>query len=209
MQCGTPAAPIKGCTPINIFNLNDPNTIAVLQAAGAPAAAASSRRRRSGARDLNGGLFELPAGTMQLAIGASYRKEYTHSNVDTSLRSIPTTGNCELGSQCASSLQGGYNVKEVYAELFIPILKDMPFIHALNLTLGDRYSKYNNFGNTNNSKVALEWRPIEDLLMRGTVSEVFRAPTVAICSPPQPAMHPSYRMTRAITTPAIRSIRRA
>ena len=35
--------------------------------------------------DLNGGLFELPAGTMQLAVGASYRKEYTHSNVDTSL----------------------------------------------------------------------------------------------------------------------------
>src|SRR6185312_9243882 len=38
--------------------------------------------------------------------------------------------------------------------------------------------KYNNFGNTNNSKIALEWRPIEDLLLRGTVSEVFRAPTV-------------------------------
>ena len=63
-------------------------------------------------------------------------------------------------------------------ELFVPILKDMPFVHALNLTLGDRYSKYNNFGNTNNTKVALEWRPIEDLLLRGTVSQVFRAPTV-------------------------------
>ena len=84
-----------------------------------------------------------------------------------------------LGSQCGSALQGGYNVKDVYAELFVPILKDIPFVHALNLTVGDRYSKYNNFGNTNNSKVALEWRPIEDLLLRGTVSEVFRAPTVA------------------------------
>jgi len=116
---------------------------------------------------------------MQLAIGASYRKEYTHSIVDTSLQINPATGVCVLGSQCGSALQGGYNVKELYAELFVPILKDVPFIHALNLTLGDRYSKYNNFGNTNNGKLAIEWRPIEDLLLRGTVSEVFRAPTVA------------------------------
>jgi outer membrane receptor protein involved in Fe transport len=49
----------------------------------------------------------------------------------------------------------------------------------LNLTVGDRYSKYSNFGSTNNSKFALEYRPIEDLLLRGTVSQVFRAPTVS------------------------------
>jgi outer membrane receptor protein involved in Fe transport len=176
--CGTPDNIIVGCTPINIFDLNDPNTIAVLQAAGSPAVSNAFTQENVYRADMNGGLFELPAGTMQLAIGASYRKEYTHNNVDTSLLLNPATGTCVLGSQCGSPLQGGYNVKEVYAELFIPIVKDLPFAHALNLTLGDRYSKYNNFGNTNNSKIALEWRPIEDLLLRGTVSEVFRAPTV-------------------------------
>jgi outer membrane receptor protein involved in Fe transport len=177
--CGTPEAVIEGCTPINIFNLDDPNTIAVLRAVGSPAVSNFFTQEKVSHLDLNGGLFDLPAGTVQLAVGASYRKEYTHSNVDTSLLINPATGNCVLGSQCSSPLQGGYNVKEVYAELFVPILKDVPFVHALNLTLGDRYSKYSNFGNTNNSKIALEWRPIEDLLLRGTVSEVFRAPTVA------------------------------
>jgi len=176
--CGTPGTIIKGCTPINIFNLDDPNTIAVLQAAGSPAVSEFYTQEKVMRLDLNGGLFELPAGTMQLAIGGSYRKEYTHSNVDTSLLINPDTGRCTLGSQCGSPLQGGFNVKEIYAELFVPILKDMPFVHALNLTIGDRYSKYSNFGNTNNGKLALEWRPIEDLLLRGTVSEVFRAPTV-------------------------------
>ncbi len=178
VHCGTAAAPINGCTPINIFNLNDPNTVAVLQAAGSPASSGFFTQEKVWRADLNGGLFELPAGTVQLAVGTQYRKEYTHSNVDTSLLINPATGNCTLGSQCGSPLQGGYNVKEVYAELFVPIIKDLPFVHALNLTIGDRYSKYNNFGNTNNGKVALEWRPIEDLLLRGTVSEVFRAPTV-------------------------------
>jgi len=178
VHCGTPDAPINGCTPINIFNLNDPNTIAGLQAVAVPASNTFFTQEKVWRGDINGGLFELPAGTMQLAVGASYRKEYTHSIVDTSLQINPATGTCVLGSQCGSALQGGYNVKEVYAELFVPILKDIPFIHALNLTVGDRYSKYNNFGNTNNGKIALEWRPIEDLLLRGTVSEVFRAPTV-------------------------------
>src|SRR5262249_13799727 len=49
---------------------------------------------------------------------------------------------------------------------------------SLNLILGDRYSKYSNFGSTNNWKAALEFRPIEDLLLRATVSKVFRAMSV-------------------------------
>ncbi len=178
VHCGTPDQPIDACTPINLFNLDDPNTIAVLKQAGAPAVSNFFTQEKVWRGDLNGGLFELPAGTMQLAVGASYRKEYTHSNGDTSLLIDPATGTCTLGSQCVSALQGGYNVKDIYAELFVPVLKDIPFVHALNITIGDRYSKYNDFGNTNNGKIALEWRPIEDLLLRGTVSEVFRAPTV-------------------------------
>ena len=176
--CGQPGAIIKNCTPINIFDLEDPNTLAVLRQASSAASSGGFTQEKVWRADANGGIFELPAGTVQLAVGASYRKEYSHGNVDTSLLINPATGNCVLGSQCASPLQGGYNVKDYYAELFVPLLKDMPFVHALNLTIGDRYSKYNNFGSTNNTKVALEWRPIEDLLLRGTVSEVFRAPTV-------------------------------
>ena len=62
--------------------------------------------------------FELPAGTVQLAAGVSYRKEYTRSEIDPLLLIDPATGNCTLGSQCSSPLRGGYNVKEGYAEAF-------------------------------------------------------------------------------------------
>ncbi len=90
--------------------------------------------------------------------------------------SPPASVPAGLSSLCNTPYIGQFDVKEAYAELFVPILKDLPFIHSLNLTLGDRYSKYSNFGNTNNWKVALEYRPIEDVLLRGTISEVFRAP---------------------------------
>jgi outer membrane receptor protein involved in Fe transport len=180
--CGTPDAPIlTGCTPFNIFdvnNMNDPAAIAAIAAAALPAQNTFLSIEKYEHLDVSGGLFDLPAGTVQLAAGVSHRDEYTRNTIDSLLLIDPATGGCILGSQCASGLQGGYNVKEAYAEAFIPILKDIPFVHALNVTLGDRYSKYSSFGSTSNWKVAVEWRPIEDLLLRGTVSKVFRAPTV-------------------------------
>ncbi|MEO7432077.1 MAG: TonB-dependent receptor, partial [Dokdonella sp.] len=182
VTCGTPDAPIAGCVPINIFNINnanaDPASIAAIRAAATTAQNTFTSIEKYEHLEVSGGLFDLPAGTVQLAGGVSHRSEYTRSTIDSLLNIDPATNNCTLGSQCAAGLQGGYTVKEAYAEVFVPILKDIPFVHALNVTLGDRFSKYNTFGSTNNWKVALEYRPIEDLLFRGTVSKVFRAPTV-------------------------------
>jgi outer membrane receptor protein involved in Fe transport len=48
----------------------------------------------------------------------------------------------------------------------------------LNLDVGVRYSDYNSAGSTTNGKIAIEWRPIQDLLVRGTISQVFRAPNL-------------------------------
>ncbi|HEY8683557.1 MAG TPA: TonB-dependent receptor plug domain-containing protein [Rhodanobacter sp.] len=169
----------SGCTPFNIFNQDDPNTIKALQGAAVPAISTNLSIEKFYSLDFNGGLFDLPAGTVQLAGGGSYRKEYVDSKIDPLLLIDPATGNCTLGSQCSSPLSGGYNVKEAYAEVFVPILKDLPFMQSLNVTIGDRYSKYSTFGNTNNKKFAVEYRPFNDLLLRGTVAEVFRAPNVS------------------------------
>jgi len=167
-----------GCVPFNPFNMFDPQSVAALQAAAVPAISNAHRIEKVYSIDVNGGLFDLPAGTVQLAAGAGYRKEYTNSTVDPLLLIDPTTLNCTLGSQCASPLQGGYNSKEVYAEVFVPILKDLPGVQNLNVTIGDRYSKFNLFGTNNSKKFAVEYRPINDLMLRATVSDVFRAPTV-------------------------------
>ena len=183
--CGVPvngvvptANIVSGCTPISGFDLNNPAYLAVIKSAAASAISDAYSVERYEHVDANGALFNLPAGEARLAVGAVYRQEYTRSIVDPVLLINPSTGNCTLGSQCSSNLQGGYNVKEAYGELFVPILKDAPFAKSLNVDIGDRYSKYSTFGNTNNTKLAVEWRPINDLLLRATVTTVFRAPTV-------------------------------
>ncbi|HEY7872580.1 MAG TPA: TonB-dependent receptor [Rudaea sp.] len=175
---GDPTTAISGCVPFNAFNPYSPEAIAVLQKVASPALESFTSIERAEHVDLNGGIFDLPAGTAQLAVGAVHRKEYRNSAIDPVLLIDPSTGNCTLGSQCSSTTQGGYNVKEFYGELFLPILKDMPFVNSLNVTLGDRYSKYNTFGSTNNWKVGVEFKPIEDLLLRGTIAKVFRAPQI-------------------------------
>ena len=177
--CGTPGNVISNCTPIDIFSQAfDPNVRGQLQPAVANPFTNTFSIERVYSASVNGNLFDLPAGTVGVAGGVSYRKEYLNNQVDY-IAIANASGNCFLAQEaCGSNLQGAYNVKEAYAEIFIPVLKDIPFIHSLNVTLGDRYSKYNTFGNTNNWKIGVEWRPIEDLLLRGTVSSVFRAPTI-------------------------------
>ncbi|HEV7123396.1 MAG TPA: TonB-dependent receptor [Rhodanobacter sp.] len=127
----------------------------------------------------NGNLFSLPAGDVQLAVGALYRKDSMNYTINPFAVLDPATGLCQIsGEACGSPGSGSDNVKEAFAETLIPLLKEVPGAYSLNLDVGVRYSDYNTAGSTTNGKVAIEWRPIQDLLVRGTISQVFRAPNL-------------------------------
>ncbi|HET7268949.1 MAG TPA: TonB-dependent receptor [Oleiagrimonas sp.] len=180
VKCGTPGDVISGCdASFNPFNMQSPNSVAALKKAAVPALTNTYQQQRVYHANVNGGLFNLPAGTVQLALGLNYRTEHLVSRVDPVLTRNPETGSCVLGSMCSSGMRGGYNVKEAYAEVFIPVLAGRPGAEALNVIIGDRYSKFSTFGSTNNTSFKVEWRPIHALLVRGTVAEVFRAPNIS------------------------------
>ena len=56
---------------------------------------------------------------------------------------------------------GGYSLDEIYGELSIPLLADMPFAQELSLSLATRYSDYDTFGDTTNSKFGFKWKPLD------------------------------------------------
>ncbi|MEO8746479.1 MAG: TonB-dependent receptor [Rhodanobacter sp.] len=179
VQCGQPGNVIANCdASFDPFVMFSPNSKAALQKAAVITNNGSHGQQKVWRASMNGGVFDLPAGSVQLALGADYRQEHTESRVDALQLIDPTTGTCILGSGCSTGLQGGFNVKEAYAEVFVPILQGLPFVDSLNVTVGDRYSRFSSFGSTNNKSFAAEWRPIRDLLLRGTIAEVFRAPTI-------------------------------
>ncbi len=162
----------------NPFDINAPGTVAAIKAANVAAPSNTYVIQKTWHAGLSGEVFTLPAGSVQLAVGAEYRTDYERAIPAPQLVIDPTTGTCVLGSQCLSAVQGGYSTKDIYAETFIPILAGLPGVQSLNLTIGDRYSKIQTFGSTNNFKFALEYKPFDDLLLRGTMEDVFRAPSL-------------------------------
>jgi iron complex outermembrane receptor protein len=178
--CGTPGNPIRNCTPVNIFNLDAPGQAEALATIAAPYSDSYQYQSKGVSAQVNGTAFELPAGGLQLAAGYEYRELHGVFNTDFNTELLPPTYlTCLLSSEaCSASSRGGYDVSEFYAEVFVPVLRDLPGVSALNLSAGVRYSDYSTFGDTTNGSFSVEYRPIPDLLVRATYSEVFRAPTV-------------------------------
>ncbi len=165
---------------VNIFDQNNANTIAWLKSNESIPRQETTTIMRQWEASANGSLWEMPAGAAQLAVGALYRKETLNSTVSANAL-INSDNTCAVSSEaCSSPLSGSFNVKEAYAQLFVPVLEQSSPVGALNLTLSDRYSDYSSVRSGNNSaSFQVEWRPIHDLMVRGTAAQVFRAPTIS------------------------------
>jgi iron complex outermembrane recepter protein len=125
----------------------------------------------------SGGLFDMPAGTVQMSAGGLYRKEEMDYRVTSDAILDLSNFTCGiLAEGCGSPGSGSTTVKELFAEALFPLVADAPFAKVLNLDVGVRTSDYDVSGARTNWKLAMEWRPVEDLLVRGTASQVFRAP---------------------------------
>lgn len=180
VRCGTAAAPIAGCqawNPYLPYGVSGPGALGGNQALQdylfQEEHATGETTTKIWAANLTGSLFSLPAGDLGFAFGAEYRKE---SGAFTPDALAVTGGSTNLA---AKPTQGGYNVKEFYVEVQAPLLSDMFLAKDLTLNFASRYSDYNTFGDTTNSKLGLVWKPIDQLMVRGTVAEGFRAPTIA------------------------------
>lgn len=159
----------------NIFDQDNPAQSAAFKGVVADNRYVDVASLKAAKFDVGGNLWELPAGTIQLSAGALFRKESMSRTVPADAVLDLTTLSCAVGS-CDSNASGSDNVREVYAETLIPLLSKQPWADSLNLDLGIRTSDYSTVGTTTNKKIAIEWRPISTLLLRGTISQVFRAP---------------------------------
>ena len=182
VQCGTQANPVPSnqCTPVNIFNLQDPGQIAALKTISSGYSTDRAYTSKQASFAVDGKMFTMPAGDALISLQADYTELHGDFNADFLITALPPNYlNCFLAQEtCSGPSSGGYNVKELSAEVFLPLVKDVTAIQALNLTLGTRYSEYSIFDSTTNSTIKLEYRPINDLLLSGTFAEVFRAPTI-------------------------------
>ena len=120
---------------------------------------------------LSGELFNLPAGAVMGAVGFDFRREEYKFNGDKRAAAArPVILNAPFDDP--NALDGVHrDIKAVYAELLIPVIKN------LDVTLAVRRDHYSGIGATTNPKVSFRYQPIPQLLFRGSYNEGFRAPS--------------------------------
>ncbi len=123
--------------------------------------------------NVTGSLFKLPGGDAKIAVGALYRRNGFSIVGDPQVNA----GNVVGGLRTNSSITSNFNVKEVFGELYLPLLGDRPFAEVLDVTLGYRYSDYSASANTNTYKAELIYAPINQVRFRGSYQRAVRAPS--------------------------------
>ncbi len=168
-----PVADCTGpCVPLNIFG--GPGTITpdMLNYIQFIENDRSDQKLEMWTANISGDVFQLPAGMLTAAAGYEHRHLSGFYTPD----SIVIAG--DSNGVPSTPTSGEYSVNEYYIEVNAPLLTDAPFAKSLNLSAASRYSDYSTFGGTTNSKLGLRWQVIDDLTLRGTWAEGFRAPSI-------------------------------
>jgi iron complex outermembrane receptor protein len=172
VRCGSPGDPIADCVPWNVLAAAGGYTEEMMDYYYLYTHDRFGTRTTNYTANLTGDLVELPAGPLAFAAGYEYRDEKGYVEPDY----YSTTGNSS--QLVAGGTNGGYTTKELYAELSVPILRDVAFAKNLSVNIAERHSRYSNFGNTNNGKLSILWNINDDLLARANYAEGFRAPAI-------------------------------
>ena len=174
--CVDASARAQGCVPINVYGLNPDGTTKISQAAvdwlATNLVRDSKQTMQVAAADVEGTLFSLPAGPVQVSLGAEYRKETSRDVFD------PLSNEARNGYVQENNISGGFDVKEAYGEIDVPVLKDVPFIHSLTLRAAGRLSDYSTVGTVHAWNVGGEWSPIPDIRFRAVYAYAVRAPNI-------------------------------
>ena len=109
-------------------------------------------------------LMNLPGGPLGIAVGAEYRKE------DADTPAVPGTETGSIVGLGFSQFTASRKVYALFGELNAPVTKWMELNGAV------RYDHYNDFGSATTPKVGVKIKPLDQVALRGTYAESFRAP---------------------------------
>lgn len=171
---GDPAAcaAIAGCVPLNLFG--GPGTITPEMLAWiSPIVRDRSKNTLSlGSANITGELFDIWAGPLSFAAGAEWRRYKGEYHPD------PITVAGEYNGVPSGVTIGSYSVKEAYVEFDVPLAREGFWGKSLDLSIAGRYSDYSTFGGTGTGKIGLRWQPADELLLRMSFAQGFRAPSI-------------------------------
>jgi iron complex outermembrane recepter protein len=168
--------PSNGCVPMNLFG------------AGAVSAAAAEwvgggrfffnqRNREQKVINLavsgtTEDFFSLPAGPIGFSIGVENRDEWGNTLFGDRARLALTMASGSTGFRLNQS--AAYDLTEVFGELRVPLLANLPFVERLEFEGAYRKTDHSQAGEYETSKLGLNWEITDDFRLRGSQQTVVR-----------------------------------
>ena len=169
---GPVTACVAPCVPVNIFGGAGSITADQLAYITYTEQNRSAQELQDYTANLSGNLFDLPAGPIGFAVGYEHRYQkgsfdpdpITAAGLSSDIPLLPASGN--------------YNSDEIYGELRVPLLKEVPFFHSLEIGGAVRHSNFSRSGSSTTYTGSGSWKPVQDLLFRASYATGFRAPAI-------------------------------
>ncbi|WP_018984762.1 TonB-dependent receptor [Salinimonas chungwhensis] len=116
---------------------------------------------------ITGEAFAFNDDVVMMAAGVEYREEEVSDIPD-----IQFQRGLIFGTESVQA-EAQRDQYAAYLELSIPLLEE------LELQVAGRYDHFSDFGSTTNPKIALRWAPTDEVTVRGSWAQGFRAPSLA------------------------------
>lgn len=139
--------------------------------------------QKSGEATLTGDLFKLPAGAVQVALGATIRQD----RINDVPGEITRAGNA-WGASTSGITAGKSMTKEAFGEINVPVLADKPFFQNLTLSAAARITSVKStrasdgFSDSDNGnwtyKLGANWALNDTVRLRASYGTSFRAPAL-------------------------------
>lgn len=120
-----------------------------------------------------GKLFAMPYGDVKGAVGAEFRR----NSIDDTPSVDQQTGNI-YNFTSSTPTRGSDQATDVFAEVEVPLLKNLPAAKELTLNASSRLADYKSYGSGSTYKVGALWAPVSWVSLRGTNGTSYRAPAL-------------------------------
>lgn len=125
------------------------------------------------AASVTGPVFSLPYGKVKAAIGVETR----NSSIDDTPSDESIKGNT-FNFSSSTPTRGSDRSNDLFGEIEVPLLKDLPGFQELTLNASGRRADYQSYGAASTYKAGALWTPVKSLTLRATQGTSYRAPAL-------------------------------